>query len=201
MRAPPRESRRRGRARVATRRGRRRRARRSPRSSPPSPQSSPRASAAPTPWAPPPLALGRDRRPRPVAARHHAQCCPMVVAIVVDYARITTSSQERRMSKPIIVGYDPATSDRAPVNFGVAAARFTGAPLIVASVGAALDGQDAGQQHEDLVPDATQARDEAERLLEPEGISIECRALTGTSAARALHETSEAEDAGLLVVG
>jgi nucleotide-binding universal stress UspA family protein len=125
----------------------------------------------------------------------------MVVAIAVDYARITTSSQERRMSKPIIVGYDPATSDRAPVNFGVAAARFTGAPLIVASVGAALDGQDAGQQHEDLVPDATQARDEAERELEPEGISVECRALTGTSAARALHETSEAEDAGLLVVG
>src|SRR3954462_6050517 len=105
------------------------------------------------------------------------------------------------MSKPIIVGYDPATSDRAPVNFGVAAARFTGAPLIVASVGAARHRQDAGQQDEDLVLDATQARDEAERALEAEGISVECRALTGTSAARALHETSEAEDAGLLVVG
>ena len=41
------------------------------------------------------------------------------------------------MSKPIIVGYDPMTSDRAPINFGVAAARFTGAPLIIASASAA----------------------------------------------------------------
>ena len=32
-------------------------------------------------------------------------------------------------------------------------------------------------------------------------IAVECRSLTSTSAARALHETSEAEDAGLLVVG
>ena len=38
------------------------------------------------------------------------------------------------MSKPILVGYDPVSADHAPVNFGVAAARFTGAPLIVASV-------------------------------------------------------------------
>ena len=38
------------------------------------------------------------------------------------------------MSKPIIVGYDPQTSDRAPVDFAVAAARFTGASLVVASV-------------------------------------------------------------------
>ena len=105
------------------------------------------------------------------------------------------------MSKPIMVGYDPATADRAPVNFGVAAARFTGAPLIVASVSAAGDRPDAGQQDEDLVLDPSDALAEAQRELEPEGIPVECRALSGTSAARALHEASEAEDAGLLVVG
>jgi nucleotide-binding universal stress UspA family protein len=106
------------------------------------------------------------------------------------------------MSKPIIVGYDPATSDRAPVNFGVAAARFTGAPLIVASAAAAVhDRPGAGQQDEDLVLDVSQALEDAKRELEPEGIAVECRALANTSAARALHETSEAEDAGLLVVG
>jgi hypothetical protein len=38
------------------------------------------------------------------------------------------------MSKPILVGYEPKTRDRAPVRFAVAAARFTGAPLIVACV-------------------------------------------------------------------
>jgi nucleotide-binding universal stress UspA family protein len=105
------------------------------------------------------------------------------------------------MSKPIIVGYDPRTSDRAPINFGVAAARFTGAPLIVASASAAGDRPDAGQQDEDLVVDASEALEEARRELEPEGIPVECRELANTSAARALHETSEAEDAGLLVVG
>ena len=105
------------------------------------------------------------------------------------------------MSKPIIVGYDPATADRAPVNFGVAAARFTGAPLIVASVSAAADRPGAGQQDEDLVLDPSDALAEARRELEPEGIPVECRGLTGTSAARALHEAAEAEDAGLLVVG
>ena len=105
------------------------------------------------------------------------------------------------MSKPIIVGYDPATADRAPVNFGVAATRFTGAPLIVASVSAAGDRPGAGQQDEDLVLDPSDALAEAQRELEPEGIPVECRALTGTSAARALHEAAEAEDAGLLVVG
>jgi hypothetical protein len=44
---------------------------------------------------------------------------------------------ERRstaMPKPIVAGFDPRTADRAPVDFGVAAARFTGVPLIVASV-------------------------------------------------------------------
>jgi len=105
------------------------------------------------------------------------------------------------MTKPIIVGYDPMTSDRAPINFGVAAARFTGAPLIVASASAAGDRPDAGQQDEDLVVDASGALEQARRELEPEGIPVECRELANTSAARALHETSEAEDAGLLVVG
>jgi nucleotide-binding universal stress UspA family protein len=101
------------------------------------------------------------------------------------------------MSKPIIVGYDPATADRAPISFGVAAARFTGAPLIVASVSAAGE----GHQDEDLVPDASEALERARRELEPEGIPVECRELQNTSAARALHEASESEDAGLLVVG
>jgi nucleotide-binding universal stress UspA family protein len=103
------------------------------------------------------------------------------------------------MSKPIIVGYDPATSDRAPVNFAVAAARFTGAPLMVASV-CAEPGEALGQD-EELVADASDALAGVRRELEPEGIPVDCRELGNTSAARALHEASEAEDAGLLVVG
>jgi len=106
------------------------------------------------------------------------------------------------MSKPIIVGYDPMTSDRAPVNFAVAAARFTGAPLIIASACAGPgDRPEADRQDEELVVDASDALDEVKRALEPEGIPVECFELANTSAARALHEAAEAEDAGLLVVG
>jgi len=105
------------------------------------------------------------------------------------------------MSKPIIVGYDPMTSDPAPVNFGVAAARFTGAPLVLASACAAGDRPDAGQRDEELVLDASDALAAARSELDPEGIPVDCRELPNTSAARALHEVSEAEDAGLLVLG
>ena len=108
------------------------------------------------------------------------------------------------MSKPIIVGYDPQTSDRSPVNFAVAAARFTGAPLVIASVcagSAARDRGAAGRLDEDLAPDASGALDEVNRELDVKGIAVEYRQLDNTSAARALHEAAEAQDAGLLVVG
>jgi nucleotide-binding universal stress UspA family protein len=108
------------------------------------------------------------------------------------------------MAKPILVGYDANTSDRAPVLFGVAAARFTGAPLIVATVGAAqpdADGFDAAQLEEDLLTDASEALARVGTDLESEELAIEVRRLESTSAARALYEAAETEDAGLLVVG
>jgi nucleotide-binding universal stress UspA family protein len=108
------------------------------------------------------------------------------------------------MSKPIIVGYDPQTFDRAPVNFAVAAARFTGAPLVIASVcagSAVRDGSAAGRLDEDLAADASGALDEVDRELDSEDIAVEFRQIDNTSAARALHEAAEAQDAGLLVVG
>ena len=108
------------------------------------------------------------------------------------------------MSKPIIVGYDPQTSDRAPVRFAVAAARFSGAPLVVASVcagAAARRRSDAARMEEDLAPDASGALGEVAGELEAEGIAVDYAELENTSAARALHEAAEADDAGLLVVG
>jgi nucleotide-binding universal stress UspA family protein len=114
------------------------------------------------------------------------------------------------MSKPILVGYDPRTADRAPVDFAVAAARFTGAPLIVASVQSGAEGVAAFAQHlhdaegqvdEDLLDDCSEAVKEVEAELREEGIPVACRKFRSTSAARALHEAAEREDAGLLVVG
>jgi nucleotide-binding universal stress UspA family protein len=106
------------------------------------------------------------------------------------------------VSKPILVGYDPSARDRAPVSFGVAAARFTGAPLVIASVHSARsDRLGAGQLGEDLIADATETLEQLKGELRAQGIEVECRDLEGTSAPRALHELAEVDDAGLLVVG
>lgn len=101
------------------------------------------------------------------------------------------------MSKPILAGYDPRTRDRAPVRFAVAAARFTGASLIVACV----CGRGLGRREEGLAESARAELAELESELESTGLPVEYRELEGLSAARMLHETAEALDAGLLVVG
>jgi nucleotide-binding universal stress UspA family protein len=96
---------------------------------------------------------------------------------------------------PILVGYDPQSGDRASVQFGVAAARFTGAPLIVASVVA----PEAVSDHdEELAPDAARALEDVRADLD---LPVEVREIRGTSAPRALHELAGAEGAGMLVVG
>jgi nucleotide-binding universal stress UspA family protein len=104
------------------------------------------------------------------------------------------------MSKPILVGYDPITADHAPVNFAVAAARFTGAPLSLLSV-SARQGAPAAELDYDLCGDASGALGHIERELAAEGIAVDCRELPGTTAASALYAAAEAQDAGLLVVG
>ena len=109
------------------------------------------------------------------------------------------------MSKPILVGYDPRSADRAPVQFGMAAARFTGAPLIVASAftdSAAVGRMRHGSTHEDLGSDADQALEQLRaELSRDHQMQAECVALPGTSAPAALHDAAEERDAGLLVVG
>ena len=108
------------------------------------------------------------------------------------------------MPKPILVGYDPSSPDHAPVEFGTAAARFTGAPLIVASVHAspsALGAAASELAEEQLLSDAAEPLDHLKRRLSAEGVRAECRALPGTSAPRALHHAAEEFDVGLLVVG
>jgi nucleotide-binding universal stress UspA family protein len=104
------------------------------------------------------------------------------------------------MSRPILVGYDAQTLDRAPVHFGVAAARFTGAPLVVTSVCASTPFP-AAYSHEELASHATEALDRLRSELDVEGIQAEYREVHSTSAPRGLHEAAEREGAGLLVVG
>ena len=115
------------------------------------------------------------------------------------------------MARPVLVGFDPKTRDYAPVHFGIAVSQFTAAPLIVASVqsGPRPVAVSAGQSlpfalanaDEDLVADCAPAVQQLEAELASEDIAAECRALTATSVAQALHEAAEAEGAALLVVG
>ncbi|HEX8856082.1 MAG TPA: universal stress protein [Thermoleophilaceae bacterium] len=115
------------------------------------------------------------------------------------------------MGKPILVGYDPRTIDNAPLSFGIAAARFTGARLIVACVtsekvpslpvsGEPLD-YAVGQTDADLTHDASEAARAVQQHLEHEGIAYEVRLLQSSSAAKALHREADDDDAGLLVIG
>ena len=102
----------------------------------------------------------------------------------------------------IIVGYDPQTCDLAPVDFGVAASRFTGAPLMIASVhGVGDDRLGERQMREDLLADAAETLEELKGELHAQGLAAEYRSLAGTSAPRALHELADSQDAGLLVIG
>lgn len=104
------------------------------------------------------------------------------------------------MSRPILVGYEPTRSDPAPVRFGVMAARLTGAPLVVAAVAARPDAA-AGEVDADLCADASLPLERLAQELQTEGMGVACMELRGTSAARALHEAAESENAALLVVG
>jgi nucleotide-binding universal stress UspA family protein len=106
------------------------------------------------------------------------------------------------MAKRILVGYDPDHGDPAPVRFGVAGARVTGARLIVASVSFLdRDGAQDGPNDDGLRLDAAPALAEIREQIEADDIAVEWRELRAWSAPRALHEAAEQEDAGLLVVG
>jgi len=115
------------------------------------------------------------------------------------------------VSRPVIVGLDPRRPDWAPVDFGVEAARIVNARLLVAVVQAGgpepplTAGQmvafAAAQVDPDLEPDCRAIVAEVEAKLHAESVQGECVRLRGTSAARALQDVSERDDAILLVVG
>jgi nucleotide-binding universal stress UspA family protein len=93
------------------------------------------------------------------------------------------------MATVILVGYDPRTADRAPVRFGVMAARRLGTPLVVGSVCTGLN-EGAGQPLDDL-----------RRDLQGEGVRVACHRLPGVSTPTALQDAARSFGAGLLVVG
>jgi nucleotide-binding universal stress UspA family protein len=109
----------------------------------------------------------------------------------------------------ILVGLEPNTGDPAPVEFAAGLAQLLGERLVVACARAAVPvvpvaaGQSLayGVPDADLPADCSRPLEAVEPYLRAHGVDYECRQLTGLSAARALQEEAEAEQAALIVVG
>jgi nucleotide-binding universal stress UspA family protein len=113
------------------------------------------------------------------------------------------------VSMRIVVGYDPRHADRAPVDFGAALARLTGASLVVVCVHAQSPVLpiSAGQSlqyavvDDDLLDDEPEALRDLDAELRTLGVDVEVRRVRGSSAARALQAAADEEGAAVLVVG
>jgi nucleotide-binding universal stress UspA family protein len=106
------------------------------------------------------------------------------------------------MSNPILAAYDPESKDPGPARFALAAARFTGAPVLIVSVCAIpVEGTYPVPPEPDLRPEAEAALRALLADLDMSGFAVETRAVRGTSAPSGLHEVAEQERAALLVVG
>jgi nucleotide-binding universal stress UspA family protein len=109
------------------------------------------------------------------------------------------------MSAPIVVGFDPHGANDAPVRFGIAAARFTGAPHIIAAVHGGKAGPTRLGDHElseELSADDHAAIDRIQARLDGETVpQCEIRHVEAASAARGIAALLEDANAGLGVVG
>lgn len=120
------------------------------------------------------------------------------------FADYVASMNDTSPGRPVLVGFDPQTLDSSPVRVALAVARLTGSPLIVAAVSAHapvvdLQSHGGGEEGLDGVPEHAFAALEGD--LGAHGVAIEYREISGVSAARALYEEAEREQARLTVVG
>src|SRR5204863_286710 len=95
---------------------------------------------------------------------------------------------------------DPREGDRAPVEFGLAAARLTGSPLLIIAV-QADHAVPPGHGDADLMPECAGAVAAVEHELAARDVRFACRIVDGSSASSALHQAAEEEQAALVVVG
>jgi nucleotide-binding universal stress UspA family protein len=105
------------------------------------------------------------------------------------------------MSPPILAAFDPATGDRGPVSFGLAACRATGAPLVAVAVrrgGSMLERLTGGE------PDTAASEEHIAALhteLEAQDLPAQVHVVEHTTPARGLAGAVEQFKPELLVVG
>jgi nucleotide-binding universal stress UspA family protein len=108
------------------------------------------------------------------------------------------------MSSPILAAYCPYTDDRAPVDFAVALARRTGAPLIVAAVqsgGGVMDHYTGGELTERPAVEALEALDRLRAELGAEELEAELQEYEAITPARGLAKVIEDTEPALVVLG
>jgi nucleotide-binding universal stress UspA family protein len=107
------------------------------------------------------------------------------------------------MTPPIVAGYCPQTADRGPITFAAAAARFTGAPLVVTSIhsgGAVVDHLAGGELADRPATETQQLLERLEAEL-GDGIDLHVRRREATTPAAGLAHALVDENAGLVVLG
>lgn len=104
------------------------------------------------------------------------------------------------MNPPILVAFSPEHADRVPVHFAVAAARFTGAPLVVVAVGpgaAAGDGLGDGE----FAPTPGGAHESLASELRSTDVDATIRVVEDSSPARGVARVADEIQPGLIVIG
>jgi nucleotide-binding universal stress UspA family protein len=108
------------------------------------------------------------------------------------------------VSSPILVGFDPDTADRTPVDFAVAAARFTGAPLAVVMVrpgGSTLDRMTDAEFHGAGDDDARDAVGGLRDALAEQGVEAAFHERSDGSPPKGIASAAAELEPRLLVVG
>ena len=109
--------------------------------------------------------------------------------------------QDTERRAPIVAAFSPRTAAREPVEFGIAASRITGAPLVIVAVRHADslvtavtgDSKKAGARAEALT--------HLEHELEQSGVDVELRVFEDHTAARGLARAMDELRPELMVVG
>jgi nucleotide-binding universal stress UspA family protein len=106
---------------------------------------------------------------------------------------------EHTTQAPIVAAFSPDTGAREPVEFGLAASRLTGAPLVIVAV------VDTGSLRVHFGADEAPPRPEPLRHLENElesrGVYVEVRAFDDSTAARGLARAIDELSPKLVVIG
>lgn len=112
-------------------------------------------------------------------------------------------TQDHPHHSPVIAAFSPETGAREPIEFGMAASRVTGAPLVVVVVvdPSTLRGQFGGDETPELSPSVAQTVRHLENDFSRQGIAAEVRVINDYTAARGIARAIDEYSPELVVVG